>query len=556
MIAVAEREEAYEDLVRFLKMCRPKVKDQIIDSELVYSYAKTGNLTELEEFVSQTNLANCQGVGDRLYAESQFKAAKILFMGIGNNAKLASVLLKLEEYAAAVEAAKKANNPKVWKEVNLACVAAQEFRAAATAGLQIIIHPDHLEELILQYEKHGFVDELIQLLDQGLTQERAHVGMFTELAVLYSKYKPERLMDYIRTNMSKLNIPKVIRACERYCHYEECVLLYVSYDEFDSAANCMIAHSSAAFSHDQFLMVMQKVANTELLYRAVTFYVEEQPMLLEALLKTIESKVDHARVVSQVRQMGHLPLIMPYLKAVQPTNLNAVNEAYNEILLEQEDYVGLRKSVETYEGVDQLALANVLEKHELLEMRRIAATLFKKNKKFKQSLELSKKDSIFKDCIETVRDSGSPDLVTELLHFFIQKKDKECFTATLYTCYALLKADVVMEIAWRNGFSDAAMPFMIQSLRQYTARIDGLDKKVEKDEIEKEKTKSAHNDLQADPMMSMMGAGMMGGPGGFGHLAIGNAPMGGVPPMGGMGGMGMGGPMGGAPGPMGGMGRM
>merc|ERR1712194_187105 len=160
------------------------------------------------------------------------------------------------------------------------------------------------------------------------------VGMFTELSILYAKFKPEKLMDFIKLNTQKVNIPKVIRACERYCHYEEAVHLYTHYDEYDSAANCMISHSPVAFSHDQFLFVMQKVANTELLYRAITFYVEEQPMLLEALLKTIESKVDHARVVSQVRQMGHLPLIMPYLKAVQPTNLNAVNEAYNEILLE------------------------------------------------------------------------------------------------------------------------------------------------------------------------------------------------------------------------------
>merc|ERR1712137_842608 len=116
-------------------MARTKQKDQYLDSELVYSYAKTSNLADMEDFVSGTTTANCQGVGDRLFTEQDYKAAKILYTSVGNNAKLASCHVKLEEYTAAVDAAKKANNPKVWKEVNLACVAAEEFRCASIAGM-------------------------------------------------------------------------------------------------------------------------------------------------------------------------------------------------------------------------------------------------------------------------------------------------------------------------------------------------------------------------------------------------------------------------------------
>ena len=50
---------------------------------------------------------------------------------------------------------KKAYTPKTWKELCKACVEAQEFRIAATAGMNIIIHPDHLEELINHYEEFG-----------------------------------------------------------------------------------------------------------------------------------------------------------------------------------------------------------------------------------------------------------------------------------------------------------------------------------------------------------------------------------------------------------------
>merc|ERR1719201_2257071 len=264
-------------------------------------------IAEMEEFVSNTNSANLQIIGDRLYDEKNFKAAKILFSAIPNNARLASTHVQLGEYSAAVDIAKKANNPKTWKEVNIACVAAEQFRLAQVAAMHIIVHPDHLEELIAQYEKQGHFEELITLLDNGLANERAHVGMYTELAVLYSKYRPEKLADFIKMNTAKLNIPKLIQACERHNLWEQVVFLYMQYDEFDSAANTMMAHSPTAFSHDQFQMIMQKISNMEIYYRAIQFYMDEVPMQVNSLLNTIAAKVDHARVVQQVRKMGNLP---------------------------------------------------------------------------------------------------------------------------------------------------------------------------------------------------------------------------------------------------------
>merc|ERR1712151_1351033 len=237
VIQKASQDENYEELVAYLLMARNKTKDQVIDSELVYAYAKTDRLGEMEEFISNTNTANVQGIGDRLYDERAFKAAKILFASIPNNAKLASCYVQLGEYTQAVDAARKANNPKSWKEINLACVTAKQFKCAEIAGMYIIVHPDHLEELISQYEKYGYFEELISLIDSGLGNERAHIGMYTELGVLYAKYKPERLLDFIKMNTAKLNIPKLIHACERHYHWKEAVFLYMHYDEYDSAAN-------------------------------------------------------------------------------------------------------------------------------------------------------------------------------------------------------------------------------------------------------------------------------------------------------------------------------
>ena len=37
---------------------------------------------------------------------------------------------------------------------------------------------------------------MIELLQQGMTLETAHIGIFTELGVLYAKYSPEKLMEH------------------------------------------------------------------------------------------------------------------------------------------------------------------------------------------------------------------------------------------------------------------------------------------------------------------------------------------------------------------------
>jgi clathrin heavy chain len=148
--------------------------------------------------------------GDRCFNESLYEAAKILYSSISNFGKLASALVKLGDFAGAVDSARKANSIRTWKEVNLACVEAKEFRLAQIAGLYIIMNADEVEELISVYETRGHFDELIQLMEAGLPNESAHVGLFTELAGLYSKYKEEKLMDYLKAQWNRVNIPKVI----------------------------------------------------------------------------------------------------------------------------------------------------------------------------------------------------------------------------------------------------------------------------------------------------------------------------------------------------------
>ena len=182
-------------------------------------------------------------------------------------------------------------------------------------------------------------------------------------------------------------------------------------------------------------------------------------------------------------QAGHLPLVKPYMVAVQSANNAAVNEALNNLYIEEEDYERLRESIDMYDNFDQIAMAqrvilfilysNILnallkavicdacsqyvqlqmlglrffgqflglkvltisyipqiEKHELLEMRRVGAYIYKRAGRWKQSVTLSKKDNLYKDAMETCSQSGDRELAEELLTFFVDKV-KICYFSFL-----------------------------------------------------------------------------------------------------------------------------
>ncbi|PQP97756.1 hypothetical protein Pyn_10752 [Prunus yedoensis var. nudiflora] len=311
VIRASEDADVYHDLVRYLLMVRQKAREPKVDSELIYAYAKIDRLADIEEFIRCLMLL----------------ISKML---------LAITLVKLKQFQGAVDAARKANSAKTWKEVCFACVDAEEFRLAQICGLNIIIQVDDLEEVSEYYQNRGCFNELISLMESGLGLERAHMGIFTELGVLYARYRPEKLMEHIKLFANRLNIPKLIRACDEQQHWKELTYLYIQYDEFDNAATTIMNHSPEAWDHMQFKDVAVKVANVELYYKAVHFYLQEHPDLINDLLNVLALRVDHTRVVDIMRKAGHLLLVKPYMVAVQSNNVSAVNEALNAIYVEEE----------------------------------------------------------------------------------------------------------------------------------------------------------------------------------------------------------------------------
>ncbi|XP_043910827.1 clathrin heavy chain 1 [Protopterus annectens] len=477
VVQAANSSGNWEELVKYLQMARKKARESYVETELIFALAKTNRLAELEEFINGPNNAHIQQVGDRCYDEKMYDAAKLLYNNVSNFGRLASTLVHLGEYQAAVDGARKANSTRTWKEVCFACVDGKEFRLAQMCGLHIVVHADELEELINYYQDLDYFEELSQPLQSADFQPQAHAKTFTELNILYVTYVPQKgcTRQYMMLFWFRVNVPNVLRAAEQAHLWGELVFLYDKYEEYDNAIITMMNHPTDAWKEGQFKDIITKVANVELYYKAIQFYLEFRPMLLNDLLMVLSPRLDHTRAVNFFSKVKQLPLVKPYLRSVQNHNNKSVNEALNNLFIIEEDYQALRTSIDAYDNFDNISLAQRLEKHELIEFRRIAAYLFKGNNRWKQSVELCKKDRLYKDSMQYASESKDTELAEELLQWFLQEGKNECFAACLFTCYDLLRPDVVLETAWRHNIMDFAMPYFIQVMREYLSKVDKLD---------------------------------------------------------------------------------
>lgn len=75
------------------------------------------------------------------------------------------------------------------------------------------------------------------------------------------------------------------------------------------------------------------------------------------------------------------------------------------------------------------------------------------------------------DAMQYASESKDIELAEELLSWFLQENKKECFAACLFSCYDLLRPDVVLETAWRHNIMDFSMPYFIQVMREYLSKV-------------------------------------------------------------------------------------
>ncbi|KIM72898.1 hypothetical protein PILCRDRAFT_15706 [Piloderma croceum F 1598] len=142
------------DLVRFLQTARKYLREPRIETELAHAYAKTNCLHDAEDFLSMMNVADVSWTS---------------FTKLPNYFSASQIWLFLLPHL------------YTWART-------KQQSIAHICGLNIMVRAKELPTLLTIHERRGHFDEVLSLLEAGLSLERAHMGVFIELGILYSKY--------------------------------------------------------------------------------------------------------------------------------------------------------------------------------------------------------------------------------------------------------------------------------------------------------------------------------------------------------------------------------
>ena len=102
---------------------------------------------------------------------------------------------------------------------------------------------------------------------------------------------------------------QVLRAAEQAHLWSELVFLYEKYEEYDNAVQTMMTHPTVAWKEALFKDVICKVANIELYYKSLQFYLDFRPMLINDLLMVLTPRMDHTRAVTFFKKVKQLTIL-------------------------------------------------------------------------------------------------------------------------------------------------------------------------------------------------------------------------------------------------------
>ena len=108
-------------------------------------------------------------------------------------------------------------------------------------------------------------------------------------------------------------------------------------------------------------------------------------------------------------------------------------------------------------------------------------------------------------------ESRNVEITESLIAWFLEIGKRECFASCLYSCYDLLRPDVILELAWRHNIMDFAMPYLAQVLREYLTKVDKLQQADAEraEEMQEQQPPSMMTDM---PLMITAGPSMVGVP--------------------------------------------
>jgi len=449
-------------------------------------------------------------------------AARLLFSAINDWFMLALTLLKLEDYRNAIDAARKADDSRCWRECNAACLVAGEIALAKTAGLYLVVLQDELPGVVRFYEEKGCIAELIDLLETGTEHPQARAfttkenNLYTTLGVIYCRYmwfmqatQAPKLGRFLRAHSDKISVPVMLEKTRDARLWAELVYLFVYSQDYDSACREIIAHPPVSFDHKQLLQIVGDVSSKELLLQVADFYFKYAPSHLneflrvshlgyfhdDAMEETVKdfNSVDPIGVVRLARDYDCLPLIQNYLELLVKDNIAELNNALVEIYVSAYDADSLRKLVYDTLNFDHSNLLEILtDEDQVDEMKKVAVILYGRLKRYEEGIRYAIKHEFFEEAAECAAASGELEHCEGLLKLICAKDfpnpkiRAEVFAITLLRCGDILRPDIVMEYAWVYDLVDFMMPYMVTVVKRYTDGHDELEKTVNdlKNELE------------------------------------------------------------------------
>ena len=354
--------------------------------------------------------------------------------------------------------------------------------------------------------------------------------------------------------ISKIQCQKVIPTVNMNQQWKELVFLYVQEDQV-KAIETMITYPEQCFDHQLMKDLLTKVPRIDMIYKAESYYLNEQPEKVNEMLIAVAHRCDHSVVISLARKEKDLNAIREYLLYCLDLNNDAVNEACIDMFIDDGDHKSLKSLIEKNSNFNKTALAARLKVHEEAEFRKIAAHLYSSCDDYKSAIELCMNEGFDDDAMVICKKSKDEEKVSELLNYFIENDKKEAFGQCLIVCFEFVAAEVALELGYTNKLMDQTVPFLCKKMKEQNDRI----KKLEQAEKDRKEAKKEPQMVQQDTPFGMLALpaapGMMQMNQPMGMM---NQPMGGMmnEPMGGMGMMNQ--PMGGMMNndPMAGMGMM
>ncbi|SIO73338.1 clathrin, heavy polypeptide [Babesia microti strain RI] len=468
------------------------------DTDLAYAYAFSGDIDSLKSFIQGKNNANLNSVGDAIFPHNP-STAKILYTAAMNHHNLALCHVKLGEYKEAVDACILSTLPHIKLEVAVACLENNCIDDASRLIKELVEHPDLLGKLADKYEELGFYKQLMHKLAEyvGYTEEEAtdinanlpatatpeKDNIATLLSIYLVKYTPEIVFDFIEKYKNKLYGDKLVAICEKYHMYKEAAYIYIHIlYNYDKSARIMIDHFGLAWDHKLILACAPELSPV-MLQDVVTFYLENFPNLVMDLLQLVEDKLDQTRLVIQAKKHNLIWLIKDHLEKIQRLNISSVNNALNDLYIDNCDYQSLERSISLFDSFDQNSVLVRIKTHQMVEMKRVAATIYYINKSYKQCLQVSLETGNYKQALFAAAQTDSA-IVHHLLGYFVTKSLHAEFIACYCICYNLIDPTLVLELIFNKQTSDSfdlysfVMPFFIQTMATFNERLLKLERKL------------------------------------------------------------------------------